>query len=108
MPARQFIAPSLAALFMCISSATNAATHCTEAITRAILHAGGGIYFTSDKTCSNWCQINWGTSEKNKNGYAMLLAAQTSARTITFYWPNVEACTEVNATYASPDYMMLN
>lgn len=108
VPKKQIVAPLAVALSVTISPVTHAATHCTEAVTRAILHANGGIYFTSDKTCPNWCQVNWGTGEKNKNGYAMLLAAQTSARTITFYWTNIAACNEVNATYASPDYMMLN
>jgi redox-sensitive bicupin YhaK (pirin superfamily) len=98
----------IAALLIALSPIAKAATHCTETITRAILHLNGNIYFTSDKTCPNWCQVNWGTSEKNKNAFAMLLAAQTAARSITFYWPSVSECTEVNATYASPDYMMLN
>ncbi len=90
------------------TGAANARVDCVEAVTGAVLHVNGNIYFTTDKTCPNWCQVNWGSSAANKNAFAMLLAAKTSARQITFDWPYLASCTEINTGGASPDYMILN
>jgi hypothetical protein len=86
----------------------SAGVHCTERISQAILHENGDIYFQTDNTCNGaWCQIKWGTPEKNKNALAMLLSAKLAERPITFYWTGINACSEKNAVYASPGYMML-
>ncbi len=85
----------------------NAGVYCPEAVTQAILHANGGVFFTSDATCPNWCQVNWGTDAKNKNALAMLLTAVSSGQKVTFYWPNLTSCAATNVTYASPDSMHL-
>ncbi len=85
-----------------------AGVHCTEKVTMAILHQNGDIYFQTDNTCSaHWCQINWGTPEKNKNGLAMLLSAKLSERPLTFYWGSLNACSEKNPVYKSPEYVMM-
>ncbi|MDH0867074.1 hypothetical protein [Mitsuaria sp. GD03876] len=85
-----------------------AGVHCTERVSMAILHSNGGIFFQTDNTCSNgWCQINWGTPEKNKNALAMMLSAKLADRPLTFYWPTLDNCSAKNAVYGSPDYMVL-
>ena len=91
------------------TSLAMAGTTCTENIKSAILHSNGNIYFTSDQTCATaWCQINWGTEEKNKKAFAMLLLAKATSKPISFYWSNLNSCTEVNPVYSSPAYMSLD
>ena len=102
-------ATAAAALTMSLHvSPAQAGVHCTEKITQAILHKNGDVYFQTDNTCNGaWCQINWGTPEKNKNGLAMLLSAKLADRQVTFFWETLATCGEKNGTYASPGYMIL-
>ena len=91
-----------------ISSSTSAfaGVECAENITQVILHANGQVYFKSDKTCTyNWCQVNWGTDEKNKSAYTLLLTAKVTAKPVAFWWENLSACTQSNVVYASPAYI---
>ena len=83
------------------------AVACTETVINLIVHSSGNVYFQTNATCGNWCQINWSTEAANKNGYAMLLTAKTTGKTLTFVWPNLSACNVSNVTYASPDYIIL-
>jgi hypothetical protein len=96
------------ALFLAAMPCANAGVSCTENVTAAILRSNGHVYFHSDKTCTtDWCQINWGTSERNRNGLAMLLLAKASEKPIYFHWSNLNSCSERNPVYASPDFMSL-
>jgi hypothetical protein len=91
-----------------ISTLSVAGVTCTENIRSAILHSNGNVYFLSDQTCNAaWCQIDWGTSEKNKNALAMLLLAKATSKPISFYWTNLNSCSEANPVYTSPSYMSL-
>lgn len=85
----------------------HAAVYCTETVQKAILHSNGNVYFTTDQTCQNWCQINWGTELKNRNALALLLAAASSGRKVAFYWQSASSCGTQNPQYASPDYIEL-
>lgn len=101
------IAIGVLAASMCNLSVAGAT--CIENIMSAILHSNGNVYFSSDKTCSStWCQINWGTDEKNKKALAMLLLAKATTKPISFYWTNLNSCSEANPTYSSPAYMSLD
>jgi len=93
----------LAVFAMYWSGYAHSGAYCSENITNVILHVNGNVYFTTDKTCpSNWCQINWGTS--SKSAYATLLAARVTAKPVSFYWPDLTDCTQINVVYASPNY----
>ena len=98
----------LAATACFSASLSHAAASCVENVTMAILHSNGNVYFTTDQTCSTtWCQVDWGTAEKNKNALAALLMAKMGDLSMEFYWPNIQACSDKNAVYSSPAYMML-
>lgn len=86
------------------SRAAQAVT-CSEQVTYLILHENGSIFFETNQTCPNWCELNFATAEQDDNGYAMLMAAKTQGISVDFDWPNISSCTAVNATYASPDFM---
>lgn len=91
------------------SGYANAGTYCNENVNSVILHNSGAVFFKTASTCStNWCQIQWDTPEKTKSAYAMLLAAKLSDKKVFFYWPNLSACSQANANYASPESMELN
>ena len=84
----------------------SAGVHCAEKIKSAILHQNGNVYFTSTKTCPNWCQIKWvGEGDKDR-AFSTLLAARTADREVTFYWPELSSCSSVNPTYQSPGYVV--
>lgn len=90
---------------LAVSQPTIAAV-CNEKVTKVITHQDGNIYFQTDKTCSGaWCMINWGTAEKNKQGYAMLITAKTSGASIDFQWPALNNCSLFNSFSASPEFM---
>ena len=100
---------TLGMLIASVNTLTIAGVTCNENITSTILHSNGNVYFLSDKTCTtSWCQINWGTDDKNKKGLAMLLLAKATSKPVTFNWPNLNACTEANPVYTSPPYMSLD
>lgn len=89
-----------------LSHFSYAGAHCTEEISSAILHENGNVYFQTNATCPNWCQIKWSTEEDKNRAYSTLLAARTTDRKLTFYWNNLNACSEINPTYQSPEYMV--
>lgn len=101
--------PAIIGLIMAsVGTSSAAGITCTESIRSAILHSNGNVYFLTDQTCNgSWCQIEWGSSERNKNALAMLLLAKASAKPISFYWSNLNSCTQANPVYASPSYMSL-
>ena len=84
------------------------AVSCGENVTSVILHSNGNVYFKTDQTCTNnWCQITW-TGEGDKDrALSVLLTARATEKKITFYWQNINACSEQNVTYASPGYFSL-
>jgi len=102
-----FIKIIFTAALLGAGSAAEANIECTENIVAVILHVNGNIYFQSDQTCGNWCQVNMGTDAMNKNVYAMLLSAKMGGRPLLFNWPNLASCSSQNATYAAPAYVQL-
>jgi len=95
---------SLITLFT-FSGIANAGVSCIEKVTNAILHKNSNVYFKTDKTCNNWCQIKWvGEGDKDR-ALSMLLTAKATDKPIGFYWGNINSCEAKNVTYESPDYM---
>lgn len=95
---------TLTAIF---STAAHADVYCSEQITQVIVNSSGGVYFTTNETCPNWCQLNFSTSDAVKQGYAMLLAANAQGKTLMFEWGNLTSCSTPNSVYASPANVVL-
>jgi hypothetical protein len=94
---------------MSFTGASEASALCTESVINVIVHTNGNIYFMTDKTCSgNWCQLNLaaGNASVNKSAYAMLMTAMTTSKPISFQWDVISDCTQQNAIYTSPAYMV--
>ena len=66
------------------------------------------IYFTTDKSCSGWCQVNasWSTDQKNR-AYSQLALAHSTGRTITLFWPAASTACESLPTYSVPAYFLV-
>ena len=97
----------LAGAFSVASSAqvANAAT-CPEMVVNVISHSSGYVYFTTNKTCANWCMIA-GKPEYITQTYAMLLLAQSKKRGVEIAWLNLDSCEQQNQLYAVPDYVIV-
>lgn len=89
------------------SGMANAETYCVETLTRVIIASTGGVYFTTAETCPNWCQVNWSDAGALSKAYATLLAAEAQETPVTFGWSAISSCNDQNATYASPDNVIL-
>ncbi|MFS1525339.1 hypothetical protein ACL7TT_14710 [Microbulbifer sp. 2304DJ12-6] len=95
---------SVAALFL--SSNVAYAAHCGEKVTRLIIHRDGNVYFSTDKTCveNGWCKLDFEDPKQADRGYSMLLSATIADKKVTFTWPAISNCDEINAQHASPEY----
>ena len=81
------------------------AASCGESVLTLISHSNGNIYFTTDATCPNWCQLA-GNPAFIKQSYAMLLTAQASNKKVTFAWPKLPTCNDKNEVYSIPDFLV--
>ncbi len=99
---RKLSRATIGAALAVASSFAFAGGDCFEVVTHVVVHSSGNVYFTTDQTCLNWCQVNWGAG--TKNGLAVLMAAQATGRKVEFSWPAIAGCNVQNVTYASPDY----
>lgn len=95
----------MTAIALLSSNIANAAT-CGEKVVNIISHSNGNIYFTTDHTCPNWCQLG-GNPAFIKQSYAMFLTARANDKYIEFAWNNLASCGEKNEVYAIPDFLVL-
>jgi hypothetical protein len=73
-----------------------------------VIVSGDDIYFTTDKSCPDWCKVNasWSADAK-KRAYAALLAAKMADRTISFAFSELTStCAGPVPTYASPTHIL--
>ena len=89
------------------SSHTHSATFCQENVTQVIQGDNGNVWFTTDKTCPNWCKLNWVVSDAVKRAYAALLTARVSGKPVTFYWQNLDSCGQINPIDTAPLHVIL-
>ena len=89
---------------------TFAGAYCAgEYVDELIVHNNGNVYFKTTKSCPNWCLVNpnWSSEQKDR-AYAMLLAAYSSSKPLTLYWPqHTSNCQNQVAVYSIPELFML-
>lgn len=95
------------ALLLLPATQAHAAYCFAEKIGQIVL-VGDVVYFTTDKTCPSWCEVNptWSTDAKNRV-YSMLLTAKTSNQLVSFHWPAATTACMALPTYARPDQVLL-
>lgn len=60
-----------------LSGSVWAGAYCYDEKLTSVIIASEGVYFTTDKSCPNWCRVNESWSEDAINrSYSMLLSAQ--------------------------------
>ena len=100
----------LAFILVC-SPATAFAGYCTdERITNVITSQDGatvGIYFTTNKSCANWCSVptTW-NAEAKARAYSMLLTSASTGRNLTFFWPQQATVCAPLPLYSVPDLIV--
>jgi len=96
--------------FYCLNA--YAGEYCwNDKVVRVILK-NDGIYFTSQKSCLNWCKVNpnW-SAERKDQALSMLLLAKTSNANIAFFWAEHDAgspCQDRLPAFANPVLIMLD
>lgn len=80
------------------------ADYCFNEKIGQLILAGDSIYFTTDKTCSSWCQVptNWSTDARNR-AYSLLLTAKTTKTLVSFNWPTAPGACAALPTYSAFD-----
>jgi hypothetical protein len=94
--------------FIVAASAAHGGEYCwNETIKSVIQTDGGGVFFTTDKSCPSWCGANYANADAVKRAYALLLTASASGKKVTFYWPMVSSSCAVVPVYSQPENFML-
>lgn len=87
-----------------ISSTASAGAYCNNEKLTSIIVQGEQVYFTTDKSCPNWCQLDptWSIDAFNRT-YSMLLSAQAQKKEVRIYWrEHSVACEGPVPTYSKP------
>jgi hypothetical protein len=79
----------------------------SEKIGQLVL-VGDNIYFTTDKTCSSWCQVptTWSADARNR-AYSLLLTAKTTKALVSFNWPSAAGACAALPVYSAFDQIFL-
>jgi hypothetical protein len=89
-------------------SSARADAYCNESVTQLIVK-NGAVYFTTSKSCQNWCALNttWAADSINQ-ATSLLLSARITGQTVTFEWSDqTSPCSNTEATYSNPEAVIL-
>lgn len=83
------------------------AEYCANEKIVTVITQGTQIFFTTDKSCPNWCSIDtsWPAAAQDR-AFSQLLTAQNAGKPITFFWNAGAVACAVQATFASPATLM--
>jgi hypothetical protein len=89
-------------------SSAHAGEYCTQEKITQIITGSGMVFFTTDKSCPNWCQLPtaWSTDSINRS-YSLMLSAFMSNRKVAFYWPTAATACQVVSVNSSPDNVIV-
>jgi hypothetical protein len=74
-----------------------AGAYCYAETINYLIVNGTQIFFTSNKSCPNWCEVGPGWTDAAKNrAYATMLASKHAGTTVTLYF------NELTATCSGP------
>lgn len=94
------------AVALVFSSSSAFAITCSETVKSVIVHQNGNVYFTTDKTCPNWCGLVWTSADSVSRAYALMLSTSAVPRKLVFAWTTISSCSEVNELYAVPSWVV--
>lgn len=102
------ILPLLACVALAAAPAAKADAYCSETVTLIIVKAGA-VYFTTSKSCQNWCELNpaWDANTINRS-VALMIAAKTTGSPMMFEWPDQSSsCSNTEQTYSEPGAVIM-
>ena len=101
----------LVALMFFVAPTVAHAEYCwNERVTQVIVF-GNNVFFTTNKSCPQWCGLTAGLSSDAYNRfYSILLTSFTTGKLVTTYWSQTAAGSNcpVVALYAAPDLISIN
>jgi hypothetical protein len=97
----------LACLALARTQVAHATAWCSETVTELIV-SGDTVYFTTNESCPNWCEIStsWDTTATNR-AFSLLTSARVASLPIEFEWGQLSACGSAVPTYSSPASLLL-
>lgn len=103
-------AAALLGFMIMAATSSQAGEYCWNESIQLLIMQGDDIYFTTDKTCPNWCTLHpeW-SQEARKRAYATLLTAKTTGTPVTFFWhQHSTACESPLPVHSYPGSIILN
>lgn len=97
----------LAGIALVSAPLAHAEVYCNETITSVIM-AGDNVYFTTNESCPNWCEINpnWDAVAVDRAMGILMTARTEPSGTVEFAWSQISSCGAAAPTYASPDQLI--
>jgi len=92
-----------------VSTIGAAGEYCWNEKVQYVILNGDSVYFTTDRSCPNWCTLHpaW-SADQRKQAYAMLMTAKTTERALTLYWnEHSTSCGGVVPVGAYPTIMFI-
>ena len=86
------------------------AEYCFNERITSVITQDGAVWFTTDKSCPNWCGLKSALStDERSRQYSLLLTALTTERLVSFYWSQSASGSNcpVIPTLGAPDLMAL-
>jgi|SRR5271155_4764440 len=98
----------LLALGLTLAPSLANATYCYGEQVNYVIWYGSAIYFTTNKSCPSWCQVDsTQASDVQDRAYSMLLSAKLSGNTLVIDWPQVTTSCAVVPGLSVPDIIIL-
>ena len=103
---------SVLILFLSFNQYIFAGEYCWNDKVLMVIVQGEKIFFTSEKSCNNWCEISdtWSAEAKNR-AFTQLITAKATESNITFFWSEHDSgkpCQSFLPTYSKPGVIALN
>lgn len=95
--------PALIGIALACAPPAHAGVYCTESVTSVIVVADN-VYFTTNESCPNWCEINpsWDAAATDRALALLTSARATPSSNLTFEWSQLSSCGAAVPTYSSP------
>ncbi|TVZ37407.1 hypothetical protein P886_1748 [Alteromonadaceae bacterium 2753L.S.0a.02] len=103
---------TLVALLLYISTGAIAGEYCWNDKVTKVIVKNNRVFFTSEKSCNSWCEIDssW-TKESINQAFTILTSAKVTNANVAFYWNEHDSgkpCQDFLPVYSMPSAILLN
>jgi hypothetical protein len=92
-----------------VASTASAGSYCYNETVTTVIMQGDQIFFTSNPSCPNWCEVNgsWSAAAQAR-AFAMLTTAKVAGMPLSFYWTDQSgSCSSIEPAYSMPVYLIM-